>query len=55
MSTLQTMKVLDVHNGPIKYSCVKHLDMSVNPYYLYKSIWMDGRWHKKLIDRFQDF
>lgn len=51
----KTMKVLDIHNGPIRYHCIKQLDVSINPYRLYRLEWREGRWHKKQIARYQDF
>ena len=48
MKQKQTEKVMDVWNLGAHFTCVKHLDGSDTPYWLYKH-WWDGGRHKKLI------
>ena len=51
----KTMKVLDIHNGPISFCCIKHLNTDLNPYWLYSREWRGGSWHRRLIVKYQDF
>jgi len=50
---MKTVKLAEINLGGMTATCIKQLDGSVNPYWLYAN-WYDGKSHRKLIAKYAD-
>lgn len=51
---MKTRKILDICEFGVHVICIK-TDEKTNPYRIYHIKWYDGRKHKKLLAKYQDF